>query len=169
MKKVFIIVLVAALMGFLFIGIYYFGSHYTDDTLGGFPERNFPVSKENLDKAIDNLFLSNPEFKVPNKWADEDTSIKKSYFFLEGKTFYFKNNPEEMYYVTFIGDSAVLADSKKATISIRLINNGGSKWLRFKEVDTTERKRIEKRFDAEIIGKLENYTGTKSFKSEDDY
>jgi len=99
----------------------------------------------------------------------EDTSIKNSYFFLKSRTFYFKNDPEEMYYVTFKGDSAMLADPSKTTIAIRLINRSGPKWFKYVELDTIERKRIEERFDKEIILRLEGYPKTKSFHSKDDY
>ncbi|HEY8783654.1 MAG TPA: hypothetical protein VIM16_18650 [Mucilaginibacter sp.] len=169
MKRIIIIILIATLISSVFIWFFYTFRHFNDDTLGGFPERNFPTSKKNVETAINNLYSFNPEFKVPDKWMYEDTSIKHSYFFLEGKTFYFKNKPEEIYYVTFIGDSAMLADPAKATISIRLVYNGGPKWFKYDELDTVNRKRIEERFDEEIISKLEDYTKTKSSKTEDDH
>jgi len=167
MKKIVIIILSTTLIACVLIYFFNVFYHFGDDTLGGFPERNFATSKKNLESAVDSIYSLNPEFRVPNKWADEDTSIKKSYFFMEGRTFYFKNDPEEMYYVTFIGDSAMLANPTKTTISIRLVNFGGPKWLKDREVSKSEYLRIEERFDKEIISKLENYMGLKSFKSED--
>ena len=69
-----------------------------------------------------------------------------------------------MYYVTFIGDSTALASTTKIGIGIRALNKGSYKWLLNDDLDSKEKERIEKRFDDEIISKLEEYTKTKALK-----
>jgi hypothetical protein len=157
--NVYIKILMAVLLS-----IFFYGCHYSDDTLGGWPERTFPISKKKIGDAINRLYKENPEYRVPDKWKYEDSSIRKAYFFLPSITFYFKGDPEEMYYVTFIGDDAMLADPSQITISIRLMNSGGSKWFKYIELNMDERKRIQARFDKEIISKLELYTKTNAEK-----
>jgi len=96
---------------------------------------------------------------------EEDSSEKKSYFYLPGTTFYFKENPEEMFFVTFIGDDTMLADSSKTIIAIRSVYNDGA-WLRYSDERPAEQVRIEKRFDKGIISKLELYSGTEALKAQ---
>ena len=153
----------------LFIVLAY-SCNYSNDTLGGWPERTFPVSKENLTIAINKLYQDNPNYKVPDKWKYADSSEIKSYFFLPSVTFYFKNNPEEMYYVTFIGDDAMLADKSKISIDIRSVSSDGNydgenNWVRYDNQTLLEKQRIEKRFDEEIISKLEQYTHSHVIKA----
>jgi len=147
------------------IAIFLSGCDYSAETLGGWGDRTFPISRGKLTMAINKLYSLNSQYKVPEKWMDEDSSEIKSYFFLQSMTFYFKENPEEMYYVTFIGDSTMLADSSKTIISVRSVYNGGYyKWPRWIDESPAEQKRIGERFDKEIISKLELYTGTKCIK-----
>ena len=138
----------------------------TSDSLHPFCIRTFPISKNSLAIAINKLYSTHPEYKPANKWMYEDTSMKKAYFFLESRSFYFKGEPEEMYFVTFLGDSTMLANPAKITIAIRSVNTGGPKWFDYAELSAIERSRIEKRFDCEIISKLEAYTNTKAKKED---
>lgn len=131
-------------------------------TLGGFDKRIFSTSKNKLNKAIDTLYLNHSEYKIPDKWSDRDNWSERGYGFLESRIFYFKAHPEEMYYVSFIGDSATLADSKEISIAIRAIYNGGKNWKPKNDLDKHERERIEVRFDKEIIYRLESYTKVKA-------
>jgi hypothetical protein len=129
-------------------------------------ERDFPVSKRKLEVAMDSLYSQHPEYKIPDKWKAFDGWAKSGYGFLESRIFYFKSSPEEMYYVTFIGDSVTLADPNKVGIGLRAIYNGDAngKWLLGNDLDSKEKDRISKRFDDEIIAKLEQYTDTKASK-----
>ena len=61
----------------------------------------------------------------------------------------------------------MLANPAKATIDIRLVYKGGPRWFKNLELDTIEQKRIERRFDTAIISKLELYTHSKAYKSDD--
>lgn len=142
------------------------GCGFNDDALGSWPERTFLISRKKLIAAIGQLYNQNVKYKVPGKWMEEDSSEIKSYFYLPSITFYFNENPEEMYFVTFIGDNAMLADSSKTVIAIRSVNNGEGKWLRYVDESPSERIRIEKRFDKEIISKLELITGRDALKEQ---
>ena len=126
----------------------------------------FPTSKKALEVAFDSLYAKYPEYRTPAKWDSINDWSKRGYDFLESRIFYFKSSPEEMYYITFIGDSTVLADTTKIEIGIRAIYNGHKfgKWLLNSELDTKEKRRIESRFDNEIVSKLEEYTKTKVLK-----
>jgi len=138
---------------------------FEENALGEWPERTFPISRKKLTAAINHLNDQNVEYKVPGKWIEEDSSEIKSYFFLISTTFYLSDNPEEMYFVTLIGDSTMLADSSKTIIAIRSVYNDGA-WLRYSDERPAEQVRIEKRFDKEIISKLELYSGADALKAQ---
>ena len=84
----------------------------------------FPTSKKKLEIAMDSLYSEHPEYKSPAKWNKYNDWSKAGYDFLESRIFYFKSDPEEMYYITFIGDSVALADTSKIAIGIRAVFNG---------------------------------------------
>ncbi|MEP6844674.1 MAG: hypothetical protein ABI861_01665 [Panacibacter sp.] len=133
-------------------------------TLGGFDIRIFHTSKQNLVRAVDTLFAKYPEYQIPDKWKSFDDWKERGYDFLDSRIFYFKSEPEEMYYVTFLGavNDSVQVNNTSTSISIRAIDNGTSHWTLEEETNSPEKKRIENRFDQEIISKLEQYTNTKS-------
>ena len=135
-------------------------------TLGGFDEINFPTSKENLERAIDSLYSSHPEYKIPPEWETYNDWSKRGYDFLESRIFYFQLPPNEMYYVSFIGDSAMLADTTQILISIRAVNKGTDYWYLRSDLDSREQQRIQARFNNEIVSKLELYTNSKSRKDD---
>ncbi len=132
-------------------------------TLGGFDNGTFPVTKRKLEIAIDSLYALHPEYEISTQWEKYNDWSARGYDFLESRIFYFKSPPEEMYYVTFVGDTAKISKTTDARIAIRSVFKGNTKrWVLEKEVDSKERERIEKRFDDEIISKLEQYTQTKA-------
>lgn len=135
------------------------GCDISSGTLGGFNVHTFPTSKSKLNNAIDTLYSKHSEYKIPEKWWEKDDWNERGYGFLESKIFYFKEYPEEMYYVSFIGDSAMLEKSTQASIALRAVyHRERDRWLLSEDVDINERARIEARFDKEIIKRLENYT-----------
>ena len=73
-----------------------------DGTLGGIDNRTFETPKQNIEKAIETLFVKNPELKIPAKWKDNDDWKKRGFGFLDTIIFYFQSEPEEMYYVSFV-------------------------------------------------------------------
>jgi hypothetical protein len=132
-------------------------------TLGGFDKRIFPVPKESLVRAITLLYEEHPEYHIPPKWQQDDWK-KRGYDFLDTRIFYFSAEPEEMYYVSFIGDSIVQADPNRISISIRSVYTASGGWQLEENFGREERERIEKRFNREIITKLEEYTGTHALR-----
>ena len=143
----------ASILLFLFL-------HSSCGTLGGFDIRTFPTSKKVLVRSIDTLFARHPEYIIPEKWKNIDTGFAIGYNFLDSRFFYFNATPEEMYYVSFIGDAngSIQKDTTATRISIRAVNDGTSGWKLEKKFNSSERERIEKRFDKEIIYKIEEYT-----------
>ncbi|HEV8511759.1 MAG TPA: hypothetical protein VGQ59_00690 [Cyclobacteriaceae bacterium] len=135
-------------------------------TLGGFPPIYFPTSKVNLEHAMDSLFLKYPQYSIPEKWKEKDNWSQRGYDFLESRIFYFKNDPEELYYVTFIGDQVMLRDTTKVSIAIRAVDSESKTWQKYDELNDQQRSRIERRFHNEIIKKLETFSKCKSKETE---
>lgn len=133
-------------------------------TLGGFDTRVFPTSKQKLVQAIDTLYSKYPNYKIPVKWKSRDDWKERGYDFLDSRIFYFPSDPEEMYYVTFYGDAndSIQVDTTITGISIRAVENATSGWTLEANTSSSDKKRIEARFDKEIISKLEKYTETKA-------
>jgi hypothetical protein len=135
-------------------------------TLGGIGENYiFPVSKNKLEAAIGSLYSKYPKYKVPENWKQFDDWSARGYDFLESHIFYISSGPEEMYYVSFIGDEGSWkADSSKISIAIRAVKVGDSGWLLGNELNSKERKRISARFESQLILKLERILKKKSWK-----
>ncbi|SHM44062.1 hypothetical protein [Flavobacterium chilense] len=134
-----------------------------DGTLGGFDTIKFFTSKNELNEAINNLYVNHSEYKVPNELEKFNNWKKSGYDFLEAYTFYFDKNPKEFYYVSFVGDDETFRDTTHVDIAIRsvfIIDK--KKWLKEEDFNEEEKIRIQKRFKDEIISKLEEYTKTKS-------
>ncbi len=128
-------------------------------TLGGFDTRTFSTSKRKLVAAIDTLYAQYPGYKIPDKWKSLDDWHERGYDFLESRIFYFKSPPEEMYYVAFYGDAndSIQADTTRTGISIRAVSDGTPGWVLEGNTSHSEKKRIQDRFDREIVFKLEQY------------
>ncbi|HLC82499.1 MAG TPA: hypothetical protein VJI69_01635 [Bacteroidia bacterium] len=155
MKNLIILLLLFSLSG---CGVLFYGA----GTLGGFDIRFFPVAKIEVVKAISDLYRNNPEYSIPEKWKQHDDWKARGYGFLDTRIFYFKNPPEEMYYVSFYGDSIKQANPHKIGIAIRAVYNDSHGWDLEKEFKRKERERVEQRFQNEIIAKLEGYIEKKS-------
>ena len=133
-------------------------------TLGGIGDSiYFPLPKTKVLKLFDTLFVQHPEYKIPQAWKKYNDWSERGYDFLESRIVYFKSQPREMYYITFL-DDGLSAKKNKTGIGIRAICNGDPKWVLDKDMDEDERERIEKRFDNEIVSKLEKYGNCKSWK-----
>ena len=131
-------------------------------TLGGFHERTFPIEKQRFIKCLDSLYGKYPEYIIPSKWEFQNDWSQRGYNFLESRIFYFKSFPEEMYYVT-IQDTENSSSTKNIGIAVRSVFKGNAnRWYLNDDCDSKERKRIENRFDTEIITKLEELTKTKA-------
>jgi len=107
------------------------------------------------------VFDSLSERQIPDKWKDGAMSIEHTYEFMRENTcIYLKAYPEEMYFVSYNGNS------KFSAISIRSVYTR-NRWFTQKDLDDSERERIENRFDEEIIKKIEKATGTKAERVSD--
>lgn len=68
-----------------------------------------------------------------------------------------------MYYISFVGDEETFKDTTHIDIAIRSVFIGSKrKWLKQEEFTKNEESRIQTRFKAEIITKLEKYTDRKA-------
>lgn len=132
-------------------------------TLGGLDSRVFLVSKEKIENAIDSFYAISSDYVIPAKWEQYDDWSKRGYDFLESRIFYFKSYPEEMYYVSFEGTSTSPADTYTCAIAIRAVFKEDEKgWYLEDDLDKEDKKRIESRFDNEIVSKIEVYANAKS-------
>jgi len=139
------------------LGLFLICSGFSCGTLGGIgPTFYFPTSKLKLEKAFSKMYLENPTYSLPDSLMKYDNWKKRGYGFLEGKIVYFDDLPQELYYVTYIGDSTDLLDTAKIGIAIRSVcmPEKSPKWLLSDELNVIERERIEKRFSTEIVSKL---------------
>lgn len=139
-----------------------------DGTLGGFNTISFPVSKKKIEVAFDSLYSNYSNYKIPNKYQDYNKWQYWGANSLEARTFYFSEFPEEMYYISFIGEEETLKDTTHIDIAIRSVFVGSKrKWLKQEDFTKEEENRIQTRFKTEIISKLEKYTNSKSKDLED--
>ncbi len=123
----------------------------------------FPLPKEKVQKTFDSLFSTHPEYKVPANWKVYDNWSERGFGFLESRIVYFNERPREMYYITFI-DDGLYASKNKTGIGIRAVCIGDPRWLLEKDLDKRENERVEKRFEEEIVSKLEKYGKCKTWR-----
>lgn len=134
-----------------------------DGTLGGFNTISFPTSKKNIENAIDTLYSNYPDYRIPDKYKDFDNWSKRGYNFLDSRILYFTHEPEEMYYISFVGDEESFKDTTHIDIAIRAVFLGSKrKWLKEEDFSKEEKNRIQTRFKNEVISKLEGYTNCKA-------
>lgn len=131
-------------------------------TLGSIgPDIYFQTSKEKLEIGIDSFFLNYPNYKMPQEWSKYNDWSRRGYDFLESRIFYFKYPPEEMYFVSLINDSS--SGNAKIGLGIRAVNRGSGKWLLDADLNKIEKERIYSRFRNEIVSKIEEISGLKSY------
>lgn len=147
----------------LLIIIFFCSQNISCGTLGGLDDRVFLVSKKKIENAIDSLYANNPQYRTPGKWLVYDDWSERGYNFLESRIFYFESSPEEMYYISFVGASASPADTFTCTLAVRAVfKEEEGRWYTEEDFNLQEQKRIENRFDKEIISKIESYANAKS-------
>lgn len=123
-------------------------------TLGSFKIINFYTTKTKLTVAVDSIFSLYPKYKVPEKWKKFDDWAERGYSFLDSRLFYFKEPPEEMYYVTINYDTTDYSKKEQISLAIRAVCEGNPRWLLSKDINENELERIENRFNEEIINKI---------------
>lgn len=132
-------------------------------TLGGWKTLVFPVVESKLDSTIQVFFKDNPMYLVPENLKYEEDSWQNSGFgFLKSHVFYFKNSPEEMFYVTYVESGFGVKNPNWARIAIRSVYSEKGGWKKREEYSLAEQDRIQNRFYKEICFKLEKYAHVKS-------
>lgn len=140
---------------------------YGCDTMGQIGDTvSFRTSTDTLERAIDTLFAQHPEYKVPAQWEQYKNLKVRPADYVENKYFYLKSDTPEMYYVVLINNLKMRGDSSHTGLAIRAVNRGSDKWIREPDLDYKDEKRIARRFDTEIISKLQEYTGAKVRREE---
>lgn len=151
--------LIALLLFTLFLISILSGCVFSAGTLGGFESHVFNTSKRKVERSIDSLYSKNPQYLIPENWKEFDSWSQRGYDFLDSRMFYFDSGPQEMYYVSFIGDSNEKEpqDREQTELAIRAVFHQSEGWRYEREMSLSERKRIVNRFTTEIIIPLENY------------
>lgn len=133
-------------------------------SFGGWDINVFPVPPNRFDKAIDSLYKLHPTYIMPEKWkAYGEDWIKQGYISKKIYVFYFNESPEKMYYISLV-DAGMSEHPEYTRISIRGVKTSDGHWKENSQYNPKERERIEKRFNEQIIKKLEGYTDSKSYK-----
>jgi hypothetical protein len=122
----------------------------------------FHTNSDTLTRAMDSLYAKYPEYKLPAKWKAYDNLSLKPTPGITNTIIYFKDAPEEMYYVSLINDSLLSGSRHRNGLAIRAVNQGNANWLQAEDIGFREEKRIQKRFRHEIIAKLKVYIKGKS-------
>lgn len=110
---------------------------------------NFDASKYVIEKEILKAINEDSVYTVPQKWIE---GTKGNNYF-ETMYVYFKNNPEEMYQIGFIGDSTDWNNSSSSTLAI-IIQFNGEVWNYKNDISRKGIVRITKRFEDEILSKI---------------
>ena len=116
---------------------------------------HFDVSKYDVEKEISAIINKDSSYSLPVKWK----GVNKGDYF-EMIYIYIKNSPEEIYRIGFTGDSSVWKHSSTSRLAL-VSQFDGDTWRNESELSNKEIKRIENRFETEILSKIK-YTYYKS-------
>lgn len=154
----------------LLISVVLFSCNYPGEgSLGGWSYITFPVQKDKFKVAIDSFRNANPENEIPEKWQYDSQYWKRnSAGIIESELLYVKKEPEEMYFISYIPNDDDKNGKSTTIIALRSVFRNGT-WHRKSKLDTTEQKRISKRFYQEIIAPLELITNTRSIAENEKY
>ena len=132
---------------FCFIAIVLFSSC---GTTGHVRFYNFDSPKSEVEKDLLKVINSDSAFSVPTKWVEStrDDLFERYYA-------YFHSGPEEMYQIGFTGDSTQWKASSACKLALIGIYDGDT-WKFEKDLSRKEEKRIQNRFETNILSKL-NY------------
>lgn len=146
----------------LFSLLFYSCNYIGAGGLGGWDIIVFKISGEKLKIAVDSLYKVEPKYHDIKKWKSEADYWVRANSDLKTVIFYFEDAPEEMYYVTFVGVGT--GDNPNySRLAIRGVENGRGRWKQYEEFNADEQERIHKRFEKEIVVKLEQITKTRSY------
>ncbi|MBN1462690.1 MAG: hypothetical protein JXQ69_09360 [Paludibacteraceae bacterium] len=132
-------------VGLLFM-CFEFGSCYE-----GYPslvEYHFSVKKDTVEKELIQVIKLNTN-TIPQKWNEYYTKFD----FTDDKCIYFKETPEEILRIGFVGDT--IKWEKDSTSNLSLFGwFNGDKWYFSYEIDKVNKNRIIKRFEDSILFKM---------------
>ena len=145
--------IIAAIVSF----IYFLFNFSGGSSLNGLERHRIEMKKNQLESFIDSSFFNvdSSNYCISEEWSHLDTWEQNGFDFLESRIFYFSSPPKEMYYVTFIGDSASWTHDKHVVISIRAVGNSKG-WQHAKSINPKDKTRIELRFKKNILDKIKN-------------
>ena len=123
-------------------------------TTGHIEFYDFNKSKYDVQSDLMGIINKDSAFSVPLKWSE---STKGGVF--ETYYVYFKQSPNEMYEIGFIGDSSNWRNASSTLALIALYN--GDRFLFERVLSSKEQRRMEKRFEDSILSKL-SYSYKKS-------
>ncbi len=117
-------------------------------TLGGSKNFVFSCSRREVLAKMDVFLELNKEYELPLKYSEQDDWSEKGYDFLHYRLFYFKNDPEEIYYVSLVKNELdENLDSKPSNIAVRSYFDFKQKyWINGVGWKKEDKKRIEARF-----------------------
>lgn len=110
---------------------------------------NFSASKKEVEISLSRVINKDSNYTVPAKWKDVGNGDV-----LERKYIYFKTKPEEIYQIGFTGDTTEWNYSSTCKLGLIGVFNG-EEWKFEKNLPAQEKKRVQNRFESEILSKTE--------------
>lgn len=130
--------------------------------LDGWDTVVFKTSEANLDQAIDSFYKRNPKYHEIKKWNYEADYWVKDHSYLKVAVFYFEDEPEEMYYVSFV-ETGYNKNPNHSRLAIRGVENGKGRWKQYNDFSPSDQLRIAKRFDDEVVKPLAEMLKTQTY------
>ena len=132
-----------------------FGGLYSGIAPGYLRYYDYGVSKDSIQNVIDIFLEENPQYRVPEKW--KEAYLKRASTFSDDFFIYFNQSPEELYWVKYYRDKMYWQEHpKNSRIVLVGVFTHDEKWNLYDEFKLCYKgkKRIEKRFEKEILSKL---------------
>jgi hypothetical protein len=127
----------------------FISSLYSCGTTGHIKFYYFDASKKEVEKRLKEIINQDSLHIVPSKWKEHTMG---DYF--ERYYVYFSNSPEEMYQIGFTGDSSDWKNANYSKLGLICVY-AGEQFEYENDLSYREIKRIEKRFEEEILSRLD--------------
>lgn len=109
---------------------------------------NYSNSKIRIEQEL-NRVVDIETDTIPVKWKQ----YCEIFDFMDDRFIYFKNKPEEVLRLSFVGDSSNW--NSETNCQLTLFDwFDGSKWVRNFDIKSEDKKRIVKRLETEILSKM---------------
>ncbi|TKB98714.1 hypothetical protein [Pedobacter cryophilus] len=125
-------------------------------TLGHLKFYHYDASKYEVEKDLLEVIKSHTD-AIPLKWKKNAVGMD----FLDEKFIYFKNAPEEILRIGFTGDSIQWKSHTSSKLALVGVFRG-NEWLFEKDMSASEKERLQKRLETEILSKMRH-----SYKKEE--